>query len=679
MLLPTGVTVLYGRNGVGKTQILDAFHRALNGRRANNECGVHLRFGERDFDCTGAEQADQGMIHALHESLVSRALQQRTGFDFDLDELDLVAMSVRALVETVLRGTWEHRDAWEKPVDPDSLHAIRSLVAEVAGQGHFCLVPIGGEGESLWRLMISARPSDDTPILNTVIDIESNWEREQTRIQTLFKRGDLSAEEAQGELYALFEASSAQRGNRALPWAQFAERLKEHNPGRREAWVPIPLLFVGLLELEVGMSLSMSQDNARDLAELTFRLARTCNPIVEVVTQDEVVPGDAAAQLLRQLGERATKKLEQIFEDNGPILQCRFQPWGITPPVIWEAWDAWAQSWIPVEKLGSGRSRWAIMAAFLTITEMTREFHEFTIWPDWIDRVIVLDEPELGLHPVAQRDMFSGLAAWGNASSVLVASHSAAAFRNRAIRLVHVDRDADGLIACFSMDDQVQNLLRGDEAQRVGLDPSDLLQAVRRFVVVEGEHDVAVIESILGLAEMSIARVRLLPMRGTKELKSLLDARLLVDYTSAEILVVLDRVDGQRIRELWVRACELYASGREREALGQLRPLENGTPEERKLSEFCNAALRSKKADRITIFGLSKPDIIEYLPVLQFIPSASSWEEVVTQWEHQGDFKEFLRQQGANVSANKLRRIAETLDSDSYHSDLVELAHLCLE
>ena len=108
---------------------------------------------------------------------------------------------------------------------------------------------------------------------------------------------------------------------------------------------------------------------------------------------------------------------------------------------------------------------------------------KFAIWPDWMDRRITLDEPELGLHPSAQQVMFNGLTAWEHGSTVLTASHSATAFRNSAVQLIRVDRDQDGFVTCSPMSSELQNCSEVRTRNESDWIRADLLQAVRRFVL----------------------------------------------------------------------------------------------------------------------------------------------------------------------------------------------------
>jgi energy-coupling factor transporter ATP-binding protein EcfA2 len=324
-----------------------------------------------------------------------------------------------------------------------------------------------------------------------------------------------------------------------------------------------------------------------------------------------------------------------------------------------------------------------MMAAYLAIADLNLNIaEEQEIFPYWMDRVITIDEPEVGLHSTAIRNMFHGLIEWGAQRTVIAATHSAAALRNPSTNLVHVDRDEHGLITCLTMEPPISDLLeqvttKGDMRTRLGLDPADILQTIRRFVVVEGEHDRAIIEAIVGIDELDGARAKVLPMRGAHNLMSVLGAQLIFDFTSAEILVVLDRVRGAFFDRLWTETRDLCQSGKLREAMTRLRQLEGRSKEERMLNEFCTRAVQTGRYDRITVAGLSKPDIIKYLPVSKIVAGATSWEAVDEGWDGHEDYKDYIRRCGAMISARKLGQIAS--DLDVLDGDLLELRRRCIE
>jgi hypothetical protein len=90
-------------------------------------------------------------------------------------------------------------------------------------------------------------------------------------------------------------------------------------------------------------------------------------------------------------------------------------------------------------------------------------------------------------------------------------------------------------------------------------------------------------------------------------------------------------------------------------------PLANSRiSEEQVLAELLQAAARSGVLDRFEVHGWSKPDIIEYLPVAEFIPDARNWSEAKRDWPREIPFKKWLASRGAKVHGKALAAICCT-------------------
>jgi hypothetical protein len=94
------------------------------------------------------------------------------------------------------------------------------------------------------------------------------------------------------------------------------------------------------------------------------------------------------------------------------------------------------------------------------------------------------------------------------------------------------------------------------------------------------------------------------------------------------------------------------------------------------------AAIKSGTVHQLRVVGLSKPDVIEYLPAEDFVPG-STWSTLVTEWKAwlQGrpdksrlDFKSWLRRhKHAKVHTDAIRSSAER--QDSIPLDVSKLLH----
>jgi len=206
-----------------------------------------------------------------------------------------------------------------------------------------------------------------------------------------------------------------------------------------------------------------------------------------------------------------------------------------------------------------------------------------------------------------------------------------------------------------------------------------VLQLIRVFLIVEGEHDVAVLEALVGDA-LRERGVFIMPMRGTRRLLTLLESQFLVRFTDASFVVALDRTDASKV-ELAVEALQEAVDSEETEdsraqlVRAALAPLLHGTPEEGVVAELLKAAVNLGMLGRVKIHGLGQPDIIEYLPVERFVPNAASWTEAKEHWPRGTPFKKWLRSRGAEVNATALAAIASTLDE--IPNDFTDLVEAC--
>ena len=169
-------------------------------------------------------------------------------------------------------------------------------------------------------------------------------------------------------------------------------------------------------------------------------------------------------------------------------------------------------------------------------------------------------------------------------------------------------------------------------------------------------------------------------MRGTRELRSLPEARLLLDFTTATIIVAVDNVRGERLAELWRRVRELATNGDAEGAIALVHEtLRRGPGEEQRVREFCSRAIELGELWRFEIFGFDKPDIVEYLDHRMLVPESKSWADLRKRHNNNGgktDFKRWLTDElGGTFDDEALAAACDALDS--VPDDLVRLANLC--
>jgi hypothetical protein len=155
----------------------------------------------------------------------------------------------------------------------------------------------------------------------------------------------------------------------------------------------------------------------------------------------------------------------------------------------------------------------------------------------------VLDEPERHLHPRAQEvaaAWVAGLADRG--ASVIVASHALPflALPTDEVEYVLVTRDPTRTTRTTAITHDVFGQL-DLFAEEAGVQSSaQLLQLLRGFILVEGAHDADVLNHFFH-ERLERARVRVLPTRGAKKVRSLLEAELLAGL-DIPIVILFDDI-----------------------------------------------------------------------------------------------------------------------------------------
>jgi CheY-like chemotaxis protein len=254
---------------------------------------------------------------------------------------------------------------------------------------------------------------------------------------------------------------------------------------------------------------------------------------------------------------------------------------------------------------------------------------------------------------------------------VIAATHSPAFLRHDKFRLHHVARDREGNTA-------VRELPAASPGQLadLGLDPADLLQLTRVFLIVEGRHEQIILDAVLG-EELEGLGARVLAMRGAASVSDVLTAQFLFEFTTARVVVVLDNPAGTDLAPVWREAVSLATEGQLDDAKKILLDrLNRRIHEQRFVQEFGIKVLESIHMGRIDLFTMSVPDVLDLLPIRILAPGApaESWAELRSHPDaptESGRFKKWLEQFEFAEDEVTLRRAAESLDA--VPSDLTRL------
>jgi energy-coupling factor transporter ATP-binding protein EcfA2 len=622
-----GVDVFYGVNGAGKSTILRATHRALSASEGAGRALAHIRVDHVGPLNEGySPDRDGGFVLSLAMAIVTE-LRAEFGATKLVELGDPAAGDGLArLVEAVLA-------AGAPELGGANAEAVR---AEIAGSGFFTLEARGG----WWRVWIGCDRTEGAGLSISHSRARIN------EIGQLINAGTLSHEDGMEEVASLG------------PW-MLMERESPCSLPDTPGWVPLsvaPCCDV----ISLGHELAMIPESSLDLAcRHTLDYLDRFEHLVDMV--GNVMMVDAEVQeAIDGLSELATDWLSTLLLD-APPLGCRLRPprqWFTGEGIEWHAWDRQSSKEVPIRALSEAQRRFAVAAIEGALRAKNPRAD-----------IVIVDEPELGLHPDAQRYLAAGLNSGASATgcTVLAATHSAALLSHPASRLHYVDRSS-GLAEVRPL----PSLLREDPPP--GLAPPDLLQFVRSYLIVETADEAAIIATVIG-DQLDEIGAKVVAVGSIRPVQPVPDSELIFDFTSASVVVVVDCARSEELRAAW-KAVRESAGCDSDEALRKIQELtESGSSKERLLGEFCRRAVQRGHERRLDLFGFPRTDIIEYLPVCEFAPLAD-WNAVEQRWPGDIPFREWVREEYcAQINPEHLAEIAGRLDS--IPDDFLELVALC--
>ena len=299
------------------------------------------------------------------------------------------------------------------------------------------------------------------------------------------------------------------------------------------------------------------------------------------------------------------------------------------------------------------------------------------------DVIVIGDEIDNGFHLQAIDSLYRYIAL--NVPIAYVASHSPVALRTPWLSKIHVNSDDQNRVhvSTLEVEGRVENI-----AKELGVMASDLLGLKRGFVMVEGEHDVAVIKGLFdhlpdfkGISN----QIAVIPMRGHRNMAAESDSTIILSYTSASLLFVVDNARNEELSGLRDRAIQLLNTGMKPDKVItelKLRDFrDSSSPEERTIYQIMERSIQKRQLSRINFFGLSVKDIIMLFPAENF-GLKQSWEELEksfkTRLDRDMNFKDYLRSQGATISTAKVKLAIAAIERD-WPSDLLALANALAE
>lgn len=659
------VNAIYGKNGAGKSWLIRSLHRALSGLRDDHVAWVHYCFDEE------VVQSDDPYADGIQSQLlVALGRVQNYWMDGPLIEAeDTRELSPQAPLSLSVRRVLDEGGV---------LGRDTPILSEVANSRTFALRP-WGHGESVWRVYASLAPSAETPAFNTLLDYwrfrriqDRNFEEVRLRVVELTKqdRGEEALELVLNDALRLKNHPEGADLNARLDDFQITQSVWEYVkesldtlPGLLDENLPIPLVPLCDLELTDGFSILVGELD-QELEQRTLKdLEASVPAIINAMSDSEVCLTTLAEQDINFLSHWANEYIASILGPSAPMLRCAIPGWRSRHPLMWQASLDDGETWFRFEELGSGQRRWATVSAQLAVANYELESNELGAernsgWMPFWKSIVLIDEPEMGLHPMAQRQMFEGLSQLGG--TVVAATHSASPFAQYDITLWWLHNSAEGPSILTSIDEGIGALLAG--SSDYGVERTDVLGAVGTFLLVEGEHDKAVISSVVG-EELSRLRVACYPVNGTKA-QGAASIGMLLQFTQAHIVFAVDNDQGQLATQCWSEALDQLRAGDKPAARRALVPLKNrGTEEQLFLWGVCDQAMKSGAFERLRVTGWPQPDVICLLPVKAFLPDFDTWGHVESARRSGENIKGTVKRlRGKPIGIREIREVASTLD-----------------
>ena len=411
---------------------------------------------------------------------------------------------------------------------------------------------------------------------------------------------------------------------------------------------------------------------------------RTRTHLVESVPQlvqwrdGEARPSAGLVEQVRRLEALTNAEFSGVLQD-APVLRLHVNPVGLDRPVEWYVQSDRAAEIVAEDDLSqqtstavdagkrerdlSGLStaqrRWALWSI-----EMALQAAELR--GALSARLILIDEPEAALHRSAEARMadYLGRLSGDGATRIVAATHSPELLDLNASRVYEVARRRARTVTPLTQ-------ITREDMRSLGLQPSDLLRRQRGFILVEGEHDEIVLDTLFG-DQLRALQVEVLPMRGTRQL-SPAKIGFLFTYTPGHVFIMLDNVSTAQLDETWQVALGHRRAGRGEEAITTLADASCLRSDEgKKLREVLQHALSDGQSERITPHGLGRADIIEYLPVDALVPAGLEWSDLRERHQQARteaptktarDFKAWLCARfGADFGPDAMRSAAAALD-----------------
>ena len=690
---PSGSFVLFGPNGVGKSRVLRALREALGAKPDPDSEFVTVLF----------KRAIDARFHEL------RAVANRVIEGPDSDRYPRwenrpaeLAMTIAEERYVCFRRGPEHDhygDQISVGISQDSEHEIvRQAVARLFKQ----LRAPFEEPQAMADFIDSYQP-DWCPVFADADDPDIAF-----NVQALTEDGIewLRSPEGQAAIRAMPWRHYAQMLETVLPadffdadepllggsqWTVNFGRFVEHD---RPAWAPWPLEWWPVEDSlpqppkpkAVQAPLKTWLEDGRDGFLIQDVDDLTADPNILL----DGTPAGGLKTVGARIAELATTLLERFLVDPVRIEYGQ----SLEDTSEWHFYSHWTnRAFSELDGFSSTQKRWIATALNLAALIVAREQQLVLSRPDLrspVSLIVTCDEPELGLPPAGQRHLSRGLSSTAQEFGVtfILASHSSAVLADESFELVRVGRTASHYHGEAELDRVTLYPIDGGERSRletVGVAPSEMLHLYKTILLVEGLHDLWVLDELIG-TELDALRVKIVPVHGAKQAAALFasEAGLIFEHTpEANFVVAVDGTE-QHLLDAMLGAARADKEGRDR--LAEIDAIVQGgqpSDEAKVMHALLRKAIETDRLSRLSgLFGFAERDIIEYLEPSAF-GLAIGWPELRSEHAEQlkttrGAARDFKRWLELTYEANFDEvTIRSAVTQDSIPDEMLELLELC--
>lgn len=634
--LSTPNQVFYGLNGAGKTTILESFRGALLGKAGGGRILARLPVGGANV---GTRLGDS----------VSMMLTGSETFELDHAH-EVFVQAQRESLEPELNRRLAWID-WSVPESRFDDLNWSGLLEDLGGSEVWLFTPTGTDAPR-WSV---------SPVV--LVEPSGKWSEHLDELTLILAHdGGPIASELGLDLLWWGLPDGAPAG--------IVGRLEERSTVRQE-WRPWWPFGQVIFADDIGDASARTRDHLAS------------HPTDRWGYDPRVIERGAELDLrAHDLERRANRELAELLAE-APVLHLSLgedADWFAGRSCVWTATRFEGDNPMALGRLSSAEQRWARIAIELALAEELNASydrrHAQLMGEDWstedsIERSattwLLVDEPERGLHRTAETRMARGIG--GRIESGLrsiLATHSPDLLDHGIGQVNYVrrrSRDRPGTVISMRDFDGVR--------QDLGLNPSDMLRRTRGIALVEGEHDLRILEGMIG-NDLARLGVELLPLRGGSQLRTATDSRFLYEFTDAVLFPILDDLLLAPLTDLWGRhvasARIKPASEVSDELRVDLRTLVGKGSQF--LEEFLSTSITDGTFDRVQPLGIPQADILECLPVQAFVSDAASWASVrdAARLGNGGvelsetRFKQFLiKAHEADLSPERLEHLARTI------------------